>query len=393
MNLTNTRANKPNGGQTYFSVFDKAYPYNKIKRVVANKNTGEILRVLSDEDSNYTIFGQPINLDTTTEMICVYYPPFYRKKNCRIDGVEKQGIALNVIPDKYGTNCPDGYTIEDWFLNEDGTIAPYRMLGAFDGYVDSDGQLTSIPYVIPTRSKNIQQFRDYAKVNRESDRAGIISFYAVSAIQRLFVMEFGSFDSQSALGKGKTYLSSDNDVVASDYDILKTGETMELGNRSGYLNRTYNGEELSDGKVSISYRGLEDFFGNVWQFVDGLVIIDTGYYFTNSLDKMAQIKSDNVLNVDGWNYFATTVPTTNGYVSKMYEGDLDFSFFSKEVNGSSSTYYCDYRYSYNGGGALRVARFGGGWDGASHAGAFYWHLDANATISYWSVFSRLESRL
>ena len=392
MNLTNTRANKPNEGQTYFSVFDKVYPYNKIKRVVVNKNTGAISRVLSDEDSNYTVLGQPINLDVTTEMVMVYYPAFYRKKNCRIGGVEKQGIALNVIPDKYGTNCPEGYTIEDWFLNEDGTIAEYRMLGAFDAYVDGDGQLTSIPYVIPTRSKNIQQFRDYAKVNRTASKNGIISFYAVSAVQRLFVMEFGSFDSQSVLGKGNTYWSWD-DGADSSYEILRTGSTMKLGNRSGYLEKEYNGEKLTDGKVSISYRGLEDFFGNIWQFIDGLITIDTGYYYTNNFDKMNQIKSDNVLNTQGWNFYETTVPTNNGYVSQMYEGDLDFSFFSKEVNGSSSSYYCDYRYSYNGAGALRVALFGGYWSNASIAGAFSWTLTISAANASSIIGSRLESRL
>ena len=377
MNLNNTKANQPNIGQSYSSPFDKIYPYSQIGRWVVNKDTGALLRALSFEDSNYTTLGQPINLDINTEAIMVKYPAYYRKKNCRVNGVEKQGIALNIIPDKFGTNCPDGYVIEDWFLEEDGTIAEYRLLGAFDAYV-SNGQLTSIPNVLPTVSLNIQQFRDYAKVDRTANKSGIISFYAVSAIQRLFVMEFGSFNSQSVLGKGNTY----NDTA------IATGGTMELGNRSGYLN---NGSD-TDGKVSISYRGLEDFFGNIWQFIDGIVIIDTGYYYTNSFDKMNQIKSNNVLNVNGWNYFATTVPTNNGYVSQMYEGDLDFSFFPKEVNGSNSTYYCDYRYSYNGAGALRVARLGGRWSSASYAGAFSWTMDVSASSASSLIGSRFELR-
>ena len=391
VNLTNTKANRPNISQEYSSIFDNIYPYSKIGRVIINKNTGALKRFLSHENSNFDVFGNPTNLDVNTEMIMVYYPAWYRKKDCRIGGVEKQGIALNVIPNTYGTNCPKGYVIEDWFLEEDGTIAEYRLLGAFDAYV-SNGQLTSIPNVIPTRSLNIKQFRDYAKVNRNGSKSGIISFYAVSAIQRLFVMEFGDFDSQKVLGKGKTFFSTDDDVVPSNYDILSTGETMALGNRSGYLNRNYNGEDLTDGKVSISYRGLEDFFGNIWQFIDGIITIDTGYYYTNDFDKMNQIKSDNVLNTQGWDYFATTVPTNNGYASKMYEGNLNFSFFTKEVNGSSSTYYCDYRYSYNGAGALRVALFGGDWIGGGGVGAFCWALFHSAAFAYSSIGSRLEIR-
>lgn len=390
VNLLNTVAEQPNISQVYSSQYDKIFPWNEIGRVVVNKNTGVIKRTLSFENSNFDTLGQPINLDTNTEAIMVKYPAYYRKENCRILGVEKQGIS-QIRPDKDGRNCPAGYVIEDWFKEPDGSIAPYRMLGAFPGYLDSDGQLTSVPYQIPTRSKNIQQFRDYAKVNRTASKSGIISFYAVSAVQRLFVMEFGSFDSQSVLGKGNV-LWAYADGADSGYEIIRSGNTMELGNRSGYLNRTYNEEELTDGKVSISYRGLEDFFGNVWQFIDGIVTIDTGYYYTNDFDKMNQIKSNNILNVDGWNYLATTVPTNNGYTSQMYEGDMDFSFFPKEVNGSSSTYYCDYRYAYNGAGALRVARLGGDWTYGGFAGAFIWSLIYSAAVASSYVGSRLELR-
>ena len=388
MNLLNTKANKPNEGQEYFSKFDNIYPYSEIGRWVVNRNTCQLLRALSHEDSNFTKMGQPINLDTENEMIMVKYPAYYRKKNCRVNGVEQQGIALDIVPDKFGVNCPDGYTIEDWFLNEDGTIAEYRLLGAFNSYEDN-GQMISIPNVIPTRTKNIQQFRDSSKINRTE--SGIMSFYAISAVQRLFILEFGDFDSQKVLGKGKTYLNTDNDVVASNYDILSTGETMALGNRSGYLNRTYNEEDLTDGKVSISYRGLEDFFGNIWQFIDGLAIMNNGYYYTNSLTKMEQIKSDNVLNVDGWNFYETIVPTNNGYASEMYGENLDFSFFSKEVNGGSSTYYSDHRYSYNGDGSLRIAIFGGRWLHGASAGAFFWILDRSAASAHSYLGSRLES--
>lgn len=392
MNLNNTKAHKPNEGQEYSSIFDGYYPYSKIGRVVVDNNTGAIKRFLSFEDSNFTTLGEPINLDTNTESIMVYYPPFYRKKDCRVGGVEKQGIALNVVPDRNGTNCPKGYVIEDWFLEEDGTIAEYRLLGAFNGY-DQSGQLVSLPNVIPTRNLNIQQFRDKAKHNRVASKSGLFSFYAVSAVQRLFIMEFGNFDSQTTLGKGNTEWSF-SDGADSAYEIIRTGSTMLLGNKSGYLNKTYEGNEITNGKVSISYRGLEDFYSNVWQFIDGIITIDTGYYFTNSFDKMNQIKSDNVLNTQGWINYVTTVPTSNGYISQMYGGTMDFSFFPEGTNGGSSTYYCDYRYSYNGVGVLRVGVFGGSWAEyyGSRTGAFFWNLNHSASAVISNIGSRLELR-
>ena len=38
---------------------------------------------------------------------------------------------LYVVPDKFNSPAPEGYTIEDWFLNEEDAIAEYRPLGIF----------------------------------------------------------------------------------------------------------------------------------------------------------------------------------------------------------------------------------------------------------------------
>ena len=69
---------------------------------------------------------------------------------------------------------------------------------------------------------------------------------------------------------------------------------------------------------------------------------------------------------------------------------MDFSFLTKEIGGSSSTYYSDYHYAYNGGGALRVARSGGDWDYGGSAGAFCWMMSASASTASSPIGSRLE---
>ena len=55
------------------------------------------------------------------------------------------------------------------------------------------------------------------------------------------------------------------------------------------------------------------------------------------------------------------------------------------LNGSSSSYYCDYYYQNTGD---RIAHVGGYWADASPAGLAYWILTHSAASSYRSLGSR-----
>ncbi|MDE7362971.1 MAG: hypothetical protein K2N38_13675 [Oscillospiraceae bacterium] len=83
---------------------------------------------------------------------------------------------------------------------------------------------------------------------------------AVSATQLLFIIEYASFDSQSAIGRGNT------DLAAITDSIQKTGDTIALGNSSGAI--------VNVNGISIAgYRGEENIWGNIWIWIDGINIV------------------------------------------------------------------------------------------------------------------------
>lgn len=53
-------------------------------------------------------------------------------------------------------------------------------------------------------------------------------------------------------------------------DRTKSGQCDSLGMKSGCLN--------NDSKHAIIYRGIENIFGNIWQFVDGINIKENQSY-------------------------------------------------------------------------------------------------------------------
>ena len=72
--------------------------------------------------------------------------------------------------------------------------------------------------------------------------------------------EYADYDVQAKLGAGVVHTGG----------TVTMGETDELGMNSGCL--------VNDGAHSMIYRGIEDIFGNVYEFIDGINIKDYQAY-------------------------------------------------------------------------------------------------------------------
>lgn len=131
----------------------------------------------------------------------------------------------------------------------------------------------------------------------------------------------------------------------------------------------------------MSFRGIENFWGNVWQWVDGLNIkADHDPY-------VADHDFAHNTFVDPYERLEIVLPGSNGYVSKIHiTEDFDYGFLPSEVAGSTSTYFCDYHYQAAGN---RVALVGGGWADSSFAGPFCWLLSCSSADRRWAVGGRL----
>lgn len=161
-------------------------------------------------------------------------------------------------------------------------------------------------------------------------------FYAYEAIWLLMTIEYASLNGQS-------YLPGYTDASAFLYAYTrKTGRTMKLGNTSGSIAVDLTGKDeglsgiLDAGKyVANCYRGIENIYGHIWKWVDG-INIDFGLsegkvYLSNN---PAQWAENTAINYTDTSF---GLPLSSGYTSALHLGRL----LPKLVAGGSTTYLCD----------------------------------------------------
>lgn len=167
----------------------------------------------------------------------------------------------------------------------------------------------------------------------------------VSATQMLFMIEYAALNMQTAIGAGVT--NKVDDTVSNMAEL--TGATTNLGNASGAVTNT-------NGRTVISYRGEENFFGNIWKWVDGLNIecnnLHYAWYADNSFAD--DIKTSPYKNA------GFTLAKANGYVSAFgWSETCDFLFLPTEVLGTSALPVGDYFYQNAAYGGFLTALLGG----------------------------------
>ena len=162
----------------------------------------------------------------------------------------------------------------------------------------------------------------------------------------------------------------------------KTGGCDGLGNGSG------SADNSKGSTVSVSYRGLEDLWGNVWEFVDGINI--------NNNEKRPYIADDNSNFADDtfkgvYTSSGVILPSDSGYVKDFAcSADADWLLMPSIVGGgSNSTYIPDYYYQNWENTANKVALVGGDWYNVTAAGLFSWNVGDASSGAYLAVGARL----
>jgi hypothetical protein len=225
--------------------------------------------------------------------------------------------------------------------------------------------------------------RTYSTTNINS-RWGFMNVWTHAALKLLYLIEHAHFDSQSltnGIGQGVVNKASGTGFA---------GE--ETGSDSSDTNVATNGTGHgtgTDGLTHIVWRGIEDLWGNVWQFVDGFEAKD-------SPDNYRIIKRDGggafANPMAGGDYeTSVAVPiTADGYISNLVHEDLlKFLMLPSAVVGSSSTYLCDYIYAHNA-GETNILLAGGSWYYGDKAGVGVLTANNEASDSYRYIGARLE---
>jgi hypothetical protein len=130
-----------------------------------------------------------------------------------------------------------------------GINKPWIASGAYEGYNNS-GKLESKAGVTPTVG-TLANLRGYAAARGAG--WGVFDYLTLCAVQITYLIEYGGFNAQTLLGKGITNTTTQ-----------LTGLTTSNGNT------TYG--TSADYTHAMSYRGLENVYGNAGHVIDGINI-------------------------------------------------------------------------------------------------------------------------
>ena len=306
---------------------------------------GTVDYYLSPENSNYKADGTLANITGANGYlgnVMVQIPKYYRK--ITVDGsVVTREVSL--LPE-------EGFTLHPAFIKA-GEEVDFRYYRAYQG-VEIDGKLRSVSGAVPTRSKNISQFRNLAKANGTDWHQ--IDWYVLDAVRELSSIEIGTYRSQDVLGQGNS--------TGANYD-LASGVSNEIG----------NGSSSSATSGWMSYRGIENFYASIWEFIDGINVRD----FEPFVNGDHRTFESNVFTGD---YVTTgvTQPAVNGYISAM--AHTEKGFFVSAVAGSSTTFFADYYYQATGN---RIWRHGGSANNAAHCGSFCSNASSSSSYTYATI--------
>lgn len=202
---------------------------------------------------------------------------------------------------------------------------------------------------------------------------------SISATQLLMLIEYATFNLQSAIGNGAVSKIDDGATNMAE----NTGATISLGNASGVVVNA-NGIQI------VSYRGEENDWGDIWEWKDGGNIKNPTPFADGQYGNLYVADHGFADNTDASPYEDTGIHPAygEGYISAFgYNENYDWLFIPTEYKGNSSTPVGDYCWNKNPG--WRVARLGSIWDDGSHAGAFCWVLTYDASYRARYIGGRL----
>lgn len=386
--------------------FDKFSMYGGRKRCNASDG-GTINAYYGDE--GYTEDG-------SNGQVMVYQPKFYYLV-CPLEyDRQETGYGYHLRKANYYISETQraGFKLHPAFYDKNGNEVDYILMSAYEGciydtsanaYLKNDEQVmdaskdkfSSIAGARPATgvSQNLTRPNIEQMAKNRGEGWHSLGIKTASMEQLLMIVEMGMMNLQTAIGQGIVFLpwTTGTDTTSSYAGV--TGSTASLGNGTGRATKTttYEGgkatEYTVDGKTSICYRGVENFWGNIWKFAYGInFYCEVGKpflgYVCKDFNYAESKKTDNYENIG----FA--LPSENGYVSAMgYSTKYDWLFLPSEVKGNSSLPVGDYYYQNNTWDGYRIARLGGSWNVGSYAGGFCWALNDGVGTRYRNVGGRL----
>ena len=402
-------------GLTAGSDFDAFPMYGQRRRVVVDSN-GVIDDSYSPEDVEES--------DTAVDVM-VYQPKFYYKVVPLKLEKQSSGLGYHIRKANYYISSTPhaGFKLHPLFYDANGNEVDYVLFSAYeasymywraisptagtyeifhdgvdtDKTIETSAVLKSLPGVKPISG----QYKAMNKVNlencalRKSSNWHLDTIQSVAANQLLIAIEYGTFNTQNAIGMGIVSNASSGSNNCSSL----TGSTSAamFNTNSGMASETiYDvaGTEIpfnTNGKLAVSYRGMENPWGNIWKHINGINIWGDGHMGSGQVYIADGLTYNESGHSGDYKPAGFTIVNANGYVSAFGYGDeaYDWLFMPSEAIGNNLIPVGDYVSCTANLNGYRIALLGGTWNKGDYAGGFSWYCRSTPNTQFSDIGGRL----
>ncbi len=359
-----------------------------MKRCIIN-DAGVVQYYLDATDSTQKEGGGASDLTGGDGQVMVEIPAFYYRYN----------YGGNTHTWEISQTALSGFSLHPAFIKNGGNVS-YRYIAVYEGSMYDAGTTAMIPdadievnVVIAAGDLLCSISGEYPKTSQTrddfrtlADQRGVgwrqQDYDLISAIQLLYLVEYADFNSQSMIGNGRTMFTTGAWEAANQGNGKYIGECGYSNSDGNATNATDRASAVSIAAINtstnaayhdyMSYRGIENFFGNVWKWADGININDNVPYVSNDDTDFADDTATD--------YTALGITLINADEWQNTLEQQDRGFLPVSVGASSSTKITDYYYQAAG---WRVFAFCSHASLALAAGAF--SMSANGASSYIGV--------
>lgn len=323
------------------SPFDSYMPWMGMEECTLNNATGKVSSKKGDPGFKRTSIDRPV---------MVKIPEFYYKIE-RVGSIFRYYIADGPV---------DGLSLHPG--SGDNYLARYEAGEASSGTLGFI--LASYSGTTPSVSKTRSTFRDHARNMASGFQLRDIAAWC--AYDLLYLVEYADWDSQEKIGPG----------IVNATAVHKTGETDAMVYHTGRAN--------SGDNAAVQYRGIENPWGNVREWVDGINFQNRTAYICTDPTKYADDTTANYTST------GVTLSSTTGWIKGLgLSTDFPWAYLPNEPGGSSTTYIPDYMYS---GGGWRVLNVGGSYSKRLNGGQFYFDASNTSSDKNSDLGARLQFR-
>lgn len=406
-------ANATHDGTDVVNTFDFVKPWSDIKLCNLDPTTKQVTAWYGENS---------FKRDGSNGDVMVYIPGFYYSQTqVTIDGISYDKISISDGEfDGSSYSAPFYYAAYDTAVVDskpvsisgvgpevNRNITSFRTLYTNNGYTPLDYRylLVQLLYLVEYADNYTQNVLGNG-ITSVRYAATTTSLLAETGVNRIVIPTdtnfvvgnticIGTSQGNMTIAKYRTITAinaySENGVTGTELVFDGAAVNIAVGNWVGCIGQlsgqndalgTKSGCITNDSKHAVSYRGIENWFGNVWQFVDGINIKDNKAYICTKPSSYQVDKFDG-----DYHALSYTNANSNNYAKVLgYDANYPFARFPISVGANLQTkYYTDYYYQNSGN---RIALVGGYYSSGAYAGSFFWVFSDGSGSAYRSLGSR-----